>query len=73
MANISAISYEFGCVRGQNAKTQTKLNLSKVSEKLVELPFGVIERMSYDWFSGLLYFVDAIRARIEVIKPVCPQ
>lgn len=53
------------CMRkGEDGSTEIEL-----SETLVQFPFGGIEGMSYDWVSGLLYFVDATRARIEVINP----
>lgn len=44
-----------------------KLNQS--AERLVQVNIGFIEGLSYDWMSELLYFVDAGRSKIEVIKP----
>lgn len=38
-------------------------------ETLVEVNIGNVEGLSYDWISELLYFVDASRSKIEVIKP----
>jgi Low-density lipoprotein receptor repeat class B len=45
------------CLRGANVTQRTV-----VSERLDN-----IEGLAYNWMSGLLYFVDAINKRIEVV------
>ena len=45
------------CLRGANVTQRTV-----VSERLDN-----IEWLAYNWMSGLLYFVDAVNKRIEVV------
>jgi hypothetical protein len=37
-------------------------------EILVERKFSSIEGMALDWMSNVLYFVDGMRAKIEIIR-----
>lgn len=37
-------------------------------ETLVEYGLTSVEGMSFDWVTNMLYFVDGIRAKIEVIR-----
>ncbi|XP_039293247.1 sortilin-related receptor-like [Nilaparvata lugens] len=56
-ADISNSSIQRQCLKGE-----------KPVETLVEYGLSSVEGMSFDWLTNMLYFVDGIRARIEVIR-----
>lgn len=37
-------------------------------ETLVEISLASVEGMSFDWVTNMLYFVDGLRSKIEVIR-----
>lgn len=43
-------------------------NNSDVAEILVEKDLFSVEGMALDWMSNMLYFVDGMKARIQVIR-----
>jgi hypothetical protein len=44
------------------------LDGKKEPEILVETELSSIEGMALDWLSNVLYFVDGMRAKIEIIR-----
>ncbi|RZF43163.1 hypothetical protein LSTR_LSTR017407, partial [Laodelphax striatellus] len=74
MKNVVALEFdvENDCVYWadiSNSSIQRQcLNGVKPVETLVEVGLSSVEGMSFDWITNMLYFVDGIRARIEVIR-----